>query len=837
MDHTIDADLAPSASFESPMSAPFEWGYGSTPRTASLRDALVWKAAVVKDYISIAMGLKKCTYRQGVRINMDRARLMTEAYRETAGQPWTLCRAEAVKRMCEGMPIYIAPGELIVGDPNGAPNEIRWHPETAVAWTPEAFRSGGFSHMANEVERKEVDEICEFWQDKASAERIKKAHPSGMQELITTMATSVSCLAWEGSRSAMVYDFEALYKEGIEARLAVAEAKLAELDNPALSGLSPGEYMEKKNTLEAMIISGKAIMRYAERNAELARTQAAEESDPTRRAELEEMAGILERVPAKPPRTFHEALQFYWIIEVVGHYLTVCGNGSGQRIDQIWWPYYKADVEAGRITRAEALELVECLFIKIQALGSPLENPVIFSVTTGIDVIYTAQIGGSDGNGNDLCNELTLIAMEALGTLHVNQPPLALRYHKNMAPEVIEGAIDLNKVGMGHPSWFNEDLLQTWALMRGYTPEEAKKAGIVGCVNPFMPGNPNVGSGLNNTGGFMGPKLLEETLGLWDPIPVPGIPELADPTQMTSIDELFAAYMQRLKFHVEVAVTSWNIGHEVLEQYYPDPCNSFLFDECLERVVDLHTVAKEKDTYPNCVCFGGINTANSFAAMEKLIFQEGKYSMAEMLEALRANWEGFEAMQQDFLRVAKFGNDDEFADAWAVKYMKGISETAGQVKDAWGHPCTFDGSTAAAYQVVGLCCGATPDGRFAMESFADGTISPTFGTDLCGPTASLNSIAKIPYLFSQLVNQRFMPSFLEGEKRELFAAYIRSWYEKGTISHIQFNVVDDEILRDAQERPELYSDLQVRVAGYSAFWVDLPKQTQDTIIARVEHCF
>jgi len=824
---TVDSHLA---SIE-----PFEWGYGSTPRTAKLRDALVWKAAVVKDYVSIAMGLKKCTYRQGVRINMDRARLVTEAYRDTVGLPWALCRAEAVKRMCEEMPIYIAPGELIVGDPNGAPDEIRWHPEIAVAWTPEAFRTGGFSHMANEMECKEVEEICEFWQDKASAERIKKAHPSGMQELITTMATSVSCLAWEGGRGVVVYDFEALYKEGLEARIAVAEAKLAELDNPELAGMSPAEYLEKKNTLEAMILSGKAIIHYAERNAQLAREQAEEEQNPARRAELKEMAEILDRVPAKPVRTFHEALQFYWILEVVGHYLNMCGNGSGQRIDQIWWPYYKADIEAGRITREEAVELVECLFLKIQGLGSPLENPVIFSVTTGIDVIYTAQIGGSDGFGNDLSNELTLIAMEALANLHVNQPPLALRYHKNISQEVIDGAIELDRVGMGHPSWFNEELLETWALSRGYSPEESKKAGIVGCVNPYMPGNPNVGSGLNNTGGFMGPKLLEETLGLWEPIPVPGIPKLANPTEMKSIDELYDAYMQRLEFHVKVAVSSWNIGHEIIEQYLPDPCNSFLLDECLERVVDLHTVAKEKDTYPNFVCFGGINTSNAFAAMEKLIFQEGKYTMEQLLEALRANWEGFEVMQKDFLRAPKFGNDDDFADAWAVKYMKGISDTAGGVKDAWGHPCTFDGSTAAAYQVVGLCCGATPDGRFAMDSFADGTISPMFGTDTCGPTASLNSIAKIPYVFSQLVNQRFAPAFLEGKNKQLFADYIRAWYEKGTISHIQFNIVNDEILRDAQEHPERYTDLQVRVAGYSAFWIDLPKQTQNTIIARSEH--
>ena len=836
MANATDPSLASS---ESRVPRPYEWGYGSTPRTAKLRDGLVWKAAVVKDYISVAAGLTKCTFRDGVRVNMDRARLVTDAYRENLGMHWALCRAEALNRLCEEMPIYIAPGELIVGDPNGAPDEIRWHPETAVAWVPEAVTTGGFSHMANAVERKEIiEDICAFWQDKACAERIKQAHPKGMEALTSTLAASVTCLAWEGSRSVVVYDFEKLFEEGLEARIVVAEEKLAELEARAYE-MSPGEYIEKRNTWEAMITSGRAILRYAERNAALARELAEDELDPARQAELEELASILERVPARPPRSFHECLQFYWVIEVVAHYLNICGNGSGQRIDQIWWPYYKADIEAGRITREQALELVECLFIKIQNLGSPLENPLIFSVTTGIDVVYTAHIGGSDGFGNDLSNDLTMICMDALENLHVNQPPLALRYHRNIAPETVERAIDLNRTGMGHPSYFNEELLEKWGLMRGYSPEEARKTGIAGCVIPYAASNPNTGSGLINIGALMGLKLLEEILGLCDPPPVsvPSRMNSVDPTQVKSIEELFEAFLERFEFHAKLAITSWNIAHEIIEQYCPDPCNSFLFDECLERGVDLHRVAKERDTYPNLICFGAINVSNSFAAMEKLIFQDGKYSMEELLEALRVNWEGFEEMRQAFLRAPKFGNDDDFADAWAVKYLTGIVDTASQLKDAWGHTLTFDGSTAAAYQVVGLSCGASPDGRFAMGSLADGTISPMFGTDISGPTASLNSIAKIPFFFSQLVNQRFMPTFLEGKNKALFADYIRTWHRKGTISHIQFNVVDSEVLRDAQEHPEFYTDLQIRVAGYSAFWIDLPKQTQDTIISRCEHEF
>jgi pyruvate-formate lyase len=211
--------------------------------------------------------------------------------------------------------------------------------------------------------------------------------------------------------------------------------------------------------------------------------------------------------------------------------------------------------------------------------------------------------------------------------------------------------------------------------------------------------------------------------------------------------------------------------------------------------------------------------------------------MEQLIEALGANWEGHEAMRQDFLSAPKYGNDDDYADAWAVKTLTRIHDgTLSQVVDAWGWPVTIDGSTAAAFQSAGLACGATPDGRLGGTTMADGTVSPMAGADRNGPTAVLNSVGKIPYMHSQLLNQRFMPQFLEGENKKLFAAYLQEWYAKGTIPHIQFNVMDSQVLRDAQDHPEKYTDLQVRVAGYSAFWIDLAKETQDSIIDRAEHC-
>lgn len=828
-----------SISFEDRVtkSVPYEWGYGSTPRTASLRDALYWKAAVTKEWINVAAGVGKCTFREGqtIKVDMDRARLVTRAYRETEGQPWAIRRAKAVEKLCEEMPIFIKPGELVVCDANGAPDEIRWYPETSVWWMPDAVTTGGYSQMVTEEERKEIiEDICEYWKGRCVRDRVWDAMPDFIRPLVSgPTENSVFPQTWEESRTLPGYDYESLFNEGLQARIDKAEAKLKELDD-RVGEMDPAEYLEKKHEWQAMAICGRAIIRYAQRHAELAREQAKLEKDDARKKELEELADILDWVPANPPRTFHECLQFQWIIEITGHYLTVCGNGSGVRVDQVWWPYYEADMKAGRITREKALELVECVFLKSQEIGSPLEWPPIFSATSGFDVGWAPNICGSDGYGKDVSNDLSCIAMEALANLHVCQPPICLLYHRDISPDVVERAIDLDRMGMGHPAWHNQDLLEKWCLTRGWSPEDAKKVQLGCCVNPHIRGRAITATGIATVGAIFAVKLLEEVLGLFDTPYVPGKPELKDPRQMRSADELFDAFCERLLFYMKIGVNSWNLGQQIVMEYSPDPCNSFLLDEALERGLDLTKIHKEHDTWPFMVFLGGINVADSLSAIQKLVFDDRKYTMDELLEALRANWEGYEEMRQDFLSAPKYGNDDDYADEWAVRTLTRVHDTVSQVKDAWGWPGTIDGSTAAAFQSTGLMCGATPDGRRSGTPLADGTISPMAGADKNGPTAVLNSAGKIPYMHSQLLNQKFMPQFLEGENKKLFAQYLREWYEKGTIPHVQFNVADSRILRDAQEHPEKYTNLQVRVAGYSAFWIDLSKETQDSIIARTE---
>jgi pyruvate-formate lyase len=770
---------------------------------------------------------------------MNRVRIATAAFRETDGQPVVLQYARMVEKLCDEMPVFIKDGELIVGEPNGGANKVRWYPEVNVDWMPEAVTTGGFSNIVTDEERQEiVDDICPFWERRSTAAIVRSSLPVEMEPVISTYGAFNSNL-WEQGLVIQAYDWEDLFRDGLAAKIASAEASLKALDEK-VAEMDPAEYLEKRYNWQAMVQCGKAIIRYGERMSALAREQAAQEKDDKRRKELEEMADILEHVPARPPRTFHECLQFYWTVEVVAHYFARWGYGCGTRLDQVWWPYFQADMESGRITREDAVELVECLFLKIQEIGSPLEWPLKFAGVSGANTMYTANICGTTTDGQDATNELSFIILETLGNLHLTQPPVAIQYHAGISPELISAAIDLGRTGLGHPSYFNKDLLEKWGIQRGWSAEDAKKVQVCACAANHVMGKAMQGSGQAPGAVMNCPEVLAEILRLNDQEARCGSVVRAagkKATEMQSADELMEAYFKRLKYYVRIMAVSWNTAQQVLMDHKPDPCNSLLNCETLERGIDLVRFHKEGDTWPEVTPFGGINTANSLAAIQRLVFDQKKYILEELVQALDANWSGHEAMRQDFLNAPKYGNDDDFADDWALRFLVGMNETVSTVKDAWACSFTMDGSTAAGYTMMGLAAGASPDGRLAGTSLADGSMSPTAGTDSKGPTAVMNSAGKIPYLHTELFNQRFVHTFLEGENKEIFAAYLRTWHAKGTIPHIQFNVVSSEGLREAKVRPEEHSDLIVRVAGYSAHFIDLPDHTQDSIIERTEQAF
>jgi len=492
---------------------PYEWGFGCTPRVAKLRDECYLKAVVIKDWTEVITGLGEITFRKDVKLDVDRARIVTNTFKKTEGSPPALRKAEVVASLCDEMPIFIRPGEIIVGDPNGAPNKVRWFPEICVSYIPNSLETG-FKHMVTPAEKKEIlEDIYEYWKDKTQEYKVLKNLPEDVMPFVERSIENPCFYAnlWNTGRQLMDYDYESIYKGGVKARIAKAEAKLEELQANHAK-IHPSVYLNKKHAWEGMIISGKALIRYAERHANLAREQAENEQDPIRKKELENMAAVCDWVPANTPRTFHEALQFFWFNEVVSRFLVVPGNGSGTRLDQVWWPYYEADMKAGRITRLEALELIECWMFKVQEVGSYGEDPQTFTLAAGGENFYTANIGGSKEDGTDACNDLTCLILEALTDTRLNQPPVMFRYHRDVNSDVVKRVIETIRSGTGHPAIFNENLLEKWALMRGYSLKDAKRTQAAGCVAMSCTGKP-LSSGFMPAISVLGaPKMMEYAL-------------------------------------------------------------------------------------------------------------------------------------------------------------------------------------------------------------------------------------------------------------------------------------------------------------------------------------
>jgi formate C-acetyltransferase len=499
-------------------------------------------------------------------------------------------------------------------------------------------------------------------------------------------------------------------------------------------------------------------------------------------------------------------------------------------------PFYIADKKAEKIDEDKAKELLECLWLKFEELGQ-FFSPLLSGVYAGAQLIQTAIIGGVDKNGKDATNEMSYLVLDAANATRTLQGSIGLRYHKNTPKELMMKAIDVVGSGLGYPAFFNDEvhipLLQKW----GYPIEDARDYTIRGCVYINIPGK-NLGK--IGIGYIACPKLLWWALhqGV-DPKTgeQKGAPT-ADPATFTSTEDVMNAYLEQFRFFFSKQMNLHNMSNAIYKRYLPRPFLSTILDGCIERGQDCRSWGYIGGLgHP--ILLGPTNLANSLAVLKKVVFEEKKMSMESFIKILDNNWEGEEAFRQYVInRVPKFGNDDDYVDTLAAAVHHETEAAIEEFKDNYGNPVRGDASGVSATYGLAIDCAATPDGRKDGEPYADATLSPMIGTDKKGPMAVLASCGKVNTLksYNQLLNQKFMPQFLEGENKEIFYSYLRTWCDLG-ISHIQFNVVDKDILLDAQENPEKHTDLIVRIAGYSAHFIDLSKGLQDNIIARTEQQF
>lgn len=794
--------------------------------TESIRSKLIVKAVrnvrkgTSKDQAERGM------YRPGIKLDTQRSELMTESYKETEGESMVMRRAKALDKVLTHMDIYIQEWERIVGNNVSQPEglyfgiDMNWRSVKRVVSGEEG------ESLLDDAGRKKLAELIEYWQGKSMSDIHQEMFTGDVLKYWRYEGTFM----WTHWSELGIPNYEKIFSVGLSGIIKEAKDRLKEIDESV-----PPDYVDQKDFLKAVIISLEAVVKFANRYSDLAERLAAKTDNLDYKKRLLEIAETCRRVPQHPPHSFLEALQSFFFIHIV-RYLEYSTLGIGVRFDKIFGPYYEKDLKDKKITKDEAFELLQLLWIKFNELGL-VYSPTLTAVYGGVASLQAITIGGVDDEGRDVTNEVSYLVLDTAESLKILEPSIALRYHDGTPDELLSRAADVIKLGIGYPSIFNDKAilptLKAWKVPEG----DAWDYAITGCVYLELPGK-NIAR--RAYGGITLAKCLwwalnegknPQTGEQWG-APTP------DPKTFRSIDDLKSAYLDQVRFFFGKLNKIENVSRTLYEKYLPRPFYSALLDGCIEKGMDCRKWAYPSSVHDICIIIGATNVADALTAIKRVVFEEKKVTMKQLIEALEVNWEGCENIRQLMVNAPKYGNDDDYADEMATWVHHSTAEVMAEFTDRFGNPCRGDGSGVSATYGVAFNTPATPDGRKDGDPFADATLSPIQGADRKGPTAVLRSASKIDTVktYNHLLNQKFLPSSLEGKMKDIFIAYLRTWGDLG-VSHIQFNVVDKNTLVEAQKHPENYQNLIVRVAGYSAYFVDLSKGLQDSIITRTEQAF
>ncbi|MBU7019082.1 MAG: glycyl radical protein [Theionarchaea archaeon] len=764
-------------------------------------------------------------------ISTERAELVTDFYQTgyTASAPVT--RAEAFKYILIHKAIFIDEGELIVGERGPGPKATPTYPELCCHTLEDlnilSTREKTPFQVSDECKRIYKEKIIPFWKGKTMRERV---FASVSQEWSNAFHAGIFTEFMEQRAPGHAILDDKIYYKGLQTFKEEIQNRLDNLDY-----FTDFEAYKKQEELKAMAIAADALIIFAERHAEKARELAEKEKNPQRKEELLKIADICMHVPAHPPRNFWEALQMYWFIHVgVITELNVWDSFNPGRLDQHLYPFYKKDLEEGKLTREGARELLECFWIKFNNQVAPPKVDITEEQSGTYQDFALINVGGVTKDGKDAVNELSYMILDIVEEMRLIQPSACIQLSSKNPYRFLEKALTVVKAGFGQPSIFNTDVIIQEFLRAGKLVEDARMGGPSGCVTISAFGKESC----ILTGYLNWPKILEVTLnnGIDSQTGKKIGLETGDPSTFTTFDEVLKAYKNQLSYFVNLKIKYNNIIERLYAEYMPAPFLSLLFDDCIEKGKDYHDGGpRYNSTYIQGVGMGTVT--DSLSAVKYHVFDMKNMTMEELLDILHINFKGKEPVRQMLLNeTPKYGNDDDYADSIAQQ----VFEEYFTVLD--GRPNTKGGKyrvnllPTTVHIYFGQITGATPDGRKAEQPLSDG-ISPSQGADRKGPTAVIKSVAKIDHVKTggTLLNQKFMPQLLEDDAGINSLAYlVRTYFRLGG-HHIQFNVVNAEILKRAQETPENYKDLIVRVAGYSDYFVDIGKELQDEIIKRTEH--
>jgi len=766
---------------------------------------------------------------------VERAVLITKSYRETEGEPAVIRRAKALKEILEGMSIYIADGELIVGNQASEPNKAPVFPETGASWVLDQLDSFSTRNvnkfLITENDKSVLREVLSYWKGKTVLEIAPALLNDETRAIFEQSYPVISpTLFLRNCVGHLVPNYAIILKKGFEGVRAEVLNRMNLLDP------SEPEHISKLQFYRAILIVCDAVAGFARRYAELAKELANKEVDLVRKAELEDIAEVVRRVPEKPAQTFHEALQSFWFLQLIIHIETDGLAESPGRFDQYMYPYLAKDLAENRLTFAEAQELVDCVWLKMNELIKLSDIPPAAKYFGGVTMSQNLILGGVNQDGEDATNELSYMCLEADMHIQLPQPALSVRVHSGTPEKFLLKAAELVKTGGGKPAFFNDEVIIPALMNDGIPLSEARNYAIVGCVEPVPSDNTN---GWTNAAMFNLGKCLELALhnGVCQLSGDRVGPATGEAKDFQTFDQVMEAFKKQVSYFVKHMVAMLNTWDYVHKKILPTPFVSSFTDDCIEKGQDLvEGGARFNFTGPQGI--GLADVADSLAAIKSLVFEKKLLFMDQLVNILDRNFEGYEDIRLLFRNKApKYGNAEKFPDSMAREVGLFYCREVAKYKNPRGGKYRPGLYPVASNVPLGGVVSALPNGRKKGVPLADG-ISPVHGCDTKGPTAVLRSVARVEHSAATngtLLNIKFHPSaFKNSEDIKKFISLIRSFCAL-KIMHVQFNVISADILRAAQKAPEDYRDLMIRVAGYSAMFVDLDKKLQDDIIGRTEH--
>ncbi|MGD9238032.1 MAG: glycyl radical protein [Desulfobacterales bacterium] len=776
--------------------------------------------------------LREQSFKAQPCVSAERARLVTEFYRENEGKfSVPVLRALNFKNLCEKKTIYIGDDELIVGERGPYPKAVPTFPELTCHSQEDlkVLNSRDMTRYAVDDKSLQVyaQTVIPYWRGRSMRERVfdqvpdewKRAYKAGMfTEFMEQRAPGHTTLDGIIYRKGML-DFKADIAKSLE----------------GLDYFNDPEATDKAEELKAMEIVCDAAIIFAERHADLALKMAAKENDPRRKEELQRIADVCRRVPARAPRDFWEALQMYWFVHLgIITELNGWDAMSPGHLDQHLYPFYEKDLAGNVLDRAGAKELIECLWIKFNNHPAPPKVGVTALESGTYNDFTNINIGGLKVDGSDGVNEVSYIMLEAVDELHLLQPGSNVQISHKTPNRFLKAAARVIRKGYGYPSVFNTDEVVMEQIRTGKTLEDAREGGCSGCIETGAFGK----EAYILTGYLNVPKILELALNNGtDPLSGQTVGlQTGNPMTFKHFDELYDAFVKQLHYIVDLKIKTNNYIERMYAKYAPAPFLSVVIADCIANGRDYYNGGPRYNTnYIQCCGIGTVT--DSLSAIKKHVFETNTVRMDDLLAALQDNFSGQEVLRLRLLnKTPFFGNDEDAADGLMRRVYADLFAAIDGKPNTKGTTYHLNMLSTTCHVYFGKMLGASANGRLAGLPISDGT-SPSHGADRNGPTAVIKSLAKMDQIKSggTLLNQRFLPDVLKGEDGiEKLCQLIRTYFNLNG-HHIQFNIVDSATLRKAQRAPDAYRDLLVRVAGYSDYFVDLDVDHQEEIIARTEH--